>query len=160
MPLSEKDLLDVLELFQKSGWEDLQLHSGELRLSISKTGRAPMASTLATAPAASSAVPEARTGATPPPAVVAHRTAPEVDARWIAVKASMLGTFYAAPKPGAPPFVTLGQKVSADDTVGILEVMKLMNDLKAGVAGTVARIDAANGDLAEFDQVLLYIDPN
>lgn len=161
MPLSEKDLLDVLELFQKSGWEDLQLHSGELRLSISKTGRAPMASTLATAPAAaSSAVPEARTSATPLPEVVAQVRAPELDPRWIAVKAPMLGTFYAAPKPGAPPFVALGQKVSADDTVGILEVMKLMNDLKAGVAGTVARIDATNGDLAEFDQVLLYIDPN
>lgn len=71
----------------------------------------------------------------------------------------MLGTFYAAPKPGAPPFVKLGQSVSTDDTVGILEVMKLMNYLKAGVAGKIARIVIENGDLAEFDQVLFYIEP-
>jgi len=82
-----------------------------------------------------------------------------IDPRWIAVKAPMLGTFYSAPKPGAPPFVTLGQRVTADDTVGILEVMKLMNYLKAGVAGKIARIEMANCDLAEFDQVLFHIEP-
>ena len=71
----------------------------------------------------------------------------------------MLGTFYSAPKPGAPPFVTLGQEVSADDNVCILEVMKLMNYVKAGTAGRVAHIAVANGDLVEFDQALIYVDP-
>ena len=71
----------------------------------------------------------------------------------------MLGHFYAAPKPGAPPFVTLGQQVAVDDTVAILEVMKLMNHVKAGIAGRIAQIAVGDGELVEFDQVLLYIDP-
>lgn len=158
MPLSEQDLLQVLEMFQKSGWQGMQLQSGTRRLVVSKNGRAPSGGTprveaAIAATAAPSALP-------PSPAAAVPRAVIEaVDPHWIAVKAPMLGTFYSAPKPGAPPFVTLGQTVNADDTVGILEVMKLMNYLKAGVAGKIARIAAVNGDLAEFDQVLFMIDP-
>lgn len=162
MPLSEQDLLQVLEMFQKSGWQGMQLQSGSRKLVVSKNGRAPNGGSAprieAATPAAAAAPPA---GVAPAPAVAAPRAVIEVvDPRWIAVKAPMLGTFYSAPKPGASPFVVLGQRVSADDTVGILEVMKLMNYLKAGVAGKIARIDIANGDLAEFDQVLFYIEPS
>ena len=137
MALSEKEILEVLELFQKSGWEDMQLQSGHLQLSISKTPRAPAA---ASAP-------------------IPPRAATPSNPRWVAVTAPMLGTFYAAPKPGAPPFVTVGQEVSADDTVAILEVMKLMNHIKAGTRGRIAQILVSNGELVEFEQLLIYIDP-
>lgn len=157
MPLSEHELLQVLEMFQKSGWQGMQLQSGTRRLVVSKNGRMPNDG----APRTETATPASAcpSQAAPAPAVATPRSVDSVDPGWIAVKAPMLGTFYAAPKPGAPPFVKLGQSVSADDTVGILEVMKLMNYLKAGVAGTIARIAIANGDLAEFDQVLFYIEP-
>ena len=163
MALSEKEILEVLELFQKSGWEDLTLESGGLRLSISKTGKAqnfaprgPDAIRDAPAPQAEGS----RTAsAPPPPTASAPKATAAIDPRWVVVKAPMLGTFYAAPKPGAAPFVALGQPVSADDNVCILEVMKLMNYVKAGTAGKVAHIAIANGDLAEFDQPLIYIDP-
>lgn len=159
MPLSEQDLLQVLEMFQKSGWQGMQLQSGSRKLVVSKNGRAPSGSTpRIEAATAATAAPSALA---PSPVVAAPRSVVEaVDPRWIAVKAPMLGTFYSAPKPGAPNFVTLGQTVSTDDTVGILEVMKLMNYLKAGVAGKIARIVVVNGDLAEFDQVLFYIEPS
>lgn len=163
MALSESEILDVLELFQKSGWEDLSLESGGIRLSISKNGHGPARAGLATtgerpaAPASRAAAPTA-----PPASGVVHSAptpAAVIDPRWIAVKAPMLGTFYAAPKPGAPPFVQPGQAVSADDNLCIIEVMKLMNYVKAGAAGTVALIAVANGDLVEYDQALIYIDP-
>jgi acetyl-CoA carboxylase biotin carboxyl carrier protein len=153
MALSEKEILEILELFQKSGWEDLTLESGGVRLSISKSGRAqnlaPRASAPVTAPAPAHSAP------TPP--VPAPSAA--IDPRWIAVKAPMLGTFYAASKPGAPPFVSVGQAVGADDNICIIEVMKLMNYVKAGMRGTIAHIAVSNGDLVEFDQALVYIDP-
>lgn len=152
MPLSEKEILEVLELFQKSGWEDLTLESGGIRLSISKSGQAPGRSVASRAPAPVAPVHSAPTP-TPPAAGVA------IHPRWIAVKAPMLGTFYAASKPGAPPFVSVGQTVAAEDNLCIIEVMKLMNYVKAGTGGTIAHIAVSNGDLVEFDQPLVYIDP-
>lgn len=161
MPLSEKEMLEVLELFQKSGWEDLTLESGGIRLSISKSGQA---AALPRSPG------EARGRTVEPPRAspglrerepVHSAPTPTVtlDPRWIAVKAPMLGTFYAAPKPGAPPFVSVGQAVAPEDNVCIIEVMKLMNYVKAGTRGTIAHIAVSNGDLVEFDQALVYIDP-
>lgn len=152
MALSEKEILQVLDMFQNSGWEGMRLESGSFKLNISKTGR-PQAAARAVEPPAAAAAPAA---VAPPPATP---TAPVIGPRWVAVKAPLLGHFYASPKPGAPPFVALGQQVAADDTVAILEVMKLMNHVKAGVAGRIARIAVANGDLVEFDQAILYIDP-
>jgi acetyl-CoA carboxylase biotin carboxyl carrier protein len=159
MALSEKEILEVLELFQKSGWEDLTLESGGIRLSISKSGTAPARA--GSAPARPAAVPPApaTTPAHDAPTAPSARRGVAIDPRWIAVKAPMLGTFYASPKPGAPPFVSVGQPVSAEDNLCILEVMKLMNYVKAGTRGTIAHIAVSNGDLVEFDQALVYIDP-
>ena len=157
MALNEQEVLQVLAMFQQSGWEQMHLQSGSFRLSISKTGRPQ-----ARAESAPAAAPSPTTTSAPPistPATPPAPAAPAVDPRWQMVKAPMLGHFYAAPKPGAPPFVTLGQQVAADDTVAILEVMKLMNHVKAGIAGRIAQLAVGNGDLVEFDQVLLYIDP-
>lgn len=154
MALNETEVLQVLEMFQKSGWQEMRLQSGSFRVSISKTGRAP---TVVTEQAPRVAIPPV--AAAPASATPTKPVAPTLDPRWVAVKAPLLGNFYSAPKPGAPPFVSLGQQVTAGDTVAILEVMKLMNHVKAGVAGRIVRIAVANGDLVEFDQALIYIDP-
>jgi acetyl-CoA carboxylase biotin carboxyl carrier protein len=71
----------------------------------------------------------------------------------------MLGTFYRAPAPGEKPFVEVGQRVRADDTVCMIEVMKLFNSIRAGVDGEVVKILAENGGLVEFDQALIFIMP-
>jgi acetyl-CoA carboxylase biotin carboxyl carrier protein len=164
MALSEKEILQVLEMFQKSDWQDLHLESGGVRLNISKNGRAASrAFTSSPAPAAEGRTAQLQAPApaavhAPPPAAGANAGV-AIDPRWMAVKAPMLGTFYAAPKPGAPPFVALGQHVGAEDNVCIIEVMKLMNYVKAGAAGKVVHVAVSNGDLVEFDQALVYIDP-
>jgi acetyl-CoA carboxylase biotin carboxyl carrier protein len=77
----------------------------------------------------------------------------------VAVRAPMLGTFYRAPAPGEKAFVEVGQKVKADDTVCLIEVMKLFNSIKAGVDGQVVQILADNGALVEYNQVLVVIAP-
>jgi acetyl-CoA carboxylase biotin carboxyl carrier protein len=74
-----------------------------------------------------------------------------------AVAAPLLGTFYRAPKPGAPPFVEVGSRVEEDTIVGIIEVMKLMNTVRAGVRGEVVEILGRDGMLVEYGETLLRV---
>lgn len=78
----------------------------------------------------------------------------------VLVKAPMVGVFYAAPKPGDPPFVSIGDSVTSSTVVGIVEVMKLMNNLEAKAEGTVARILVENEQAVEYGQPLLVIKRN
>ncbi|WP_258932973.1 acetyl-CoA carboxylase biotin carboxyl carrier protein [Nesterenkonia pannonica] len=73
------------------------------------------------------------------------------------VTAPMVGTFYEAPSPGAEPFVKVGDRVSADSVLCILEVMKLMNNVEAGVEGVVSEILVENNQAVEFGQPLVVI---
>lgn len=93
------------------------------------------------------------------PAAPAPAPAPSHDTTLLDIRAPMLGTFYGAPKPGAEPFVVVGGRVDANTNVGIIEVMKLMNSISAGVAGVVVEVLARDGDLVEYDQVLLRVRP-
>jgi acetyl-CoA carboxylase biotin carboxyl carrier protein len=69
----------------------------------------------------------------------------------------MLGTFYRAPKPGAPPFVEIGATVAEDTIIAIIEVMKLMNTVRAGVRGTVTEVLPADGALVEYGETLIRV---
>ena len=73
------------------------------------------------------------------------------------VRAPLLGTFYRAPQPGAPPYVEIGSQVAADTVVAIIETMKLMNPVYAGTAGTVSEICLDDGQFAEQDAVLMRV---
>jgi len=73
------------------------------------------------------------------------------------VPAPLLGNFFSAPRPGDPPFVEPGDTVGADTTIGIIEVMKLMNPIRAGVTGTVVAILAENGKAVEEGQPLVRV---
>jgi acetyl-CoA carboxylase biotin carboxyl carrier protein len=73
------------------------------------------------------------------------------------VSSPLLGTFYRAPKPGAAPFVEVGSVVEEDTVIAIIEVMKLMNTVRAGVRGTVTEILVSDGALVEYEQTLLRI---
>jgi acetyl-CoA carboxylase biotin carboxyl carrier protein len=77
----------------------------------------------------------------------------------VAVKAPMSGTFYRSPAPGAPPFVEVGTHVSADDTVCIIEVMKLFNSIVAGINGTVVELPVANEQAVATGQPVIWIRP-
>jgi acetyl-CoA carboxylase biotin carboxyl carrier protein len=82
----------------------------------------------------------------------------EADNR-VPVLAPLVGTFYTAAQPGADPFVKVGDSVEVGQTVCIVEAMKLMNEVAAGEAGTVAEICVENGEPVEFEQVLMYLEP-
>jgi acetyl-CoA carboxylase biotin carboxyl carrier protein len=77
----------------------------------------------------------------------------------VPVLAPLVGTFYGAAQPGAKPFVEVGDSVEPGETVCIVEAMKMMNEVAAGEGGKVAEILVENGDWVEFEQVLMYLEP-
>ena len=156
MSLSEDDILQILELFDASDWDELSLTSGDVRLNISK--RSAMTQVLSP-PAPARAQPPAIAGrASPVPPALAP-VDEEPPAGIVAVRSPTLGTFFAAPKPGAPPFVQPGERVAAGDQIGIVEVMKLMNPVRADVGGEIVKVCARNNELVEYDRVLFWIKP-
>jgi acetyl-CoA carboxylase biotin carboxyl carrier protein len=74
------------------------------------------------------------------------------------VKAPLVGTYYSRKSPSTPPFLRIGQKINVNDTLCILEAMKVMNEIKSPVAGTVVKINGIDGVLASFDEVLFEIE--
>jgi acetyl-CoA carboxylase biotin carboxyl carrier protein len=87
----------------------------------------------------------------------ADRHGPVLAEGEVAVRAPMLGTFYRSSTPGKPPFIEVGQRVRSEDTVCLIEVMKLFNSIKAGVDGVVTRILSVDGKLVEYDEILIVV---
>lgn len=96
-------------------------------------------------------------GAAPGGAAPAAALLPASDPNSVDVVAPLLGTFYRAPKPGAPPYVEVGSAVEEDTIIGIIEVMKLMNTVRAGVRGKVSQILGRDGTLVEYGEVLMRV---
>jgi acetyl-CoA carboxylase biotin carboxyl carrier protein len=101
---------------------------------------------------AAAAQPSSSTGA------VAAATADE--AGLVRIESPMVGTFYAQANPDTPPFVTVGASVTADKTVCIIEAMKIFNEIKAEVSGTIAKLMVKNGEPVEFGQTLFLVKPS
>ena len=85
--------------------------------------------------------------------------APSSDPNATDVPSPLLGIFYRAPKPGEPAFIEVGAQVEEDTVIGIIEVMKLMNSVRAGVKGEVTQILAANAALVEYGETLIRVRP-
>lgn len=157
-----RDLEILAELFRSGGWRELRVESGGVSVLFSTDLAAVSLSgpdgTAERVPASVEAAAPAAHVAAPAPRGPAASSAVAPEPGWHAVRAPNLGTFYRSPKPGAAPFVEVGQRVTADAEICLLEVMKLFTSVKAGVAGTVAQIAAADAELVEGGQVLFYID--
>ncbi|MBS1239760.1 MAG: accB 2 [Proteobacteria bacterium] len=148
MILTAKDIAEITRLLDESHFSELRLEIGDFKLRISR-GEAGLRyrddeDEPAPAPAAA-----------PKPAPTASASGPgpgEVD-----VLAPLLGNYYQSPRPGDPPFVTIGDTVTEDTAIGIIEVMKLMNSVRSGVAGTVVAMLAENGTSVEEGQPLIRV---
>ena len=97
--------------------------------------------------------------ATPAPLLQPAAEAIESTAHLLTIEAPMVGTFYRAPKPDAPPFVAEGDAVKEGQIICIVEAMKLMNEIEAKVAGRIAKIVVENGQPVEYGQPLFLVDP-
>jgi acetyl-CoA carboxylase biotin carboxyl carrier protein len=146
MSLTAAEVAEILRLLEASSFNELDLQMGDVKLTLRRG-------------AAAGAGPSSSTP--PPPAELPHVSSPKpkpaTPLRGDEVIAPLLGTFYRAPKPGAPAFVEPGAEVSEDTVIGIIEVMKLMNTVRAGKRGRVAEVLVEDGALVEYGQPLMRI---
>ena len=150
MSLTAKDVSAIMQMLEDSSFDELSLEMDGVKLTLRRgEGSAESAPAAARPAAPRVAAPKTKTPKAPP--------AKPADPNTVDVPSPMLGVFYRAPKPGEPPFVEVGGVVEEDTIIGIIEVMKLMNTVRAGVCGEVAEILAENGVLVEFDQILLRV---
>ena len=163
MTLKASDIETLVELFGKSDWDEVHIEIDGEEILLSKDSHRSMqqavAQPVAVAAPAIAAHPVAaassiqHAGSTPPAAGAAR------GADWVAVKAANLGTFYKASSPDAAPYVALGTQVSPETEVCMIEVMKLFTTIRAGLSGTVREICVNDGQMVEYGQDLMWIEP-
>jgi acetyl-CoA carboxylase biotin carboxyl carrier protein len=142
----------VVEAFERSEWSEIDVRSGDLRVHLSKA--APTAS-LTTTPATTAPAGDERMAVEPEPSTTAPVNSPPRGAD--VVVSPSPGIFWRSPEPGLPPFADVGHTVDASATVCIVEVMKLMNHVKAGVSGEVVAVFCDNGVAVQKGQALFAI---
>ena len=150
MSFSHEYVQRLLQLLDSSHFDELHLEAEGIKLSLRRNGgpSTPSSVPMAAAPAVSpqsAPAPAIASAPTPVPAPAATDSL-----NLLEVRAPMLGVFYGAPKPGAAPFVSLGGRVGSDTAVGIIEVMKLMNSISAGVEGVLVEVLVRDGEMVEF----------
>jgi acetyl-CoA carboxylase biotin carboxyl carrier protein len=149
MSLTAADVAEILRLVEGSRFDEFSLELDGLKLNFKRSADGSVTPEL---PADTASPPPAAEASSEPPAAVAA-----ADLNVHNVQAPMLGTYYRAPKPGEPAYVAVGDVVEKDTIVGIIEVMKLMNAVRAEVSGTVAEILVADGAFVEYGEILLRI---
>lgn len=160
-----EDIESLIEIFEESDWRELSVSVKGLDLFLSKDRDAtgpqrpggngadagqPSIASQATAARAAEA-------AAQPAEPAAEDAAPE---GLVTVRAPNLGTFYRSPKPGAEPYVEVGDEVDTDTEICLIEVMKLFTPVAAGVKGVVRKVCVEDGDMVEHDQPLFHIEPS
>jgi len=149
--LTAKDVAEIMRLLDQSTFDSLSIEIDGVKINLQRGSAAPVRQPAAPSAPAKSQPQSARQAQ--------RKIQPPYEPGLAEVASPLLGIFYRAPKPGEPPFIEVGAKVDEDTVVGIIEVMKLMNSVRAGVKGKVAEILAENGALVEYDEVLLRVRP-
>jgi acetyl-CoA carboxylase biotin carboxyl carrier protein len=148
LTLTAKDVAEIMRILEQSSFNELSLEMDGVKLKLQRGSALPQ-------------VPDPPPTPAPPPNSPPQqpRAKPPLEPGLLEITAPVLGIFYVAPKPGEPPFVKLGSKVGEETMVGIIEVMKLMHTVRAGVKGVVVEILVKNGAAVEYGEVLMRIRP-
>lgn len=152
--MEERELKELVSLFEQSSLQVMEIEKkeGALRVRMEKGRLQEMAS------AEQQTSMRQAAGSESAAAPSSQKPAADSSADWEKITAPLVGTFYAAPSPDEPPFVQEGQRVEQGQVLCLIEAMKMMNELKSPVSGTIKRICGENGGLAEFGQVLFEIE--
>ncbi len=142
--MSSERIQELLQLMAEHGLSELELEEGEFKVRLAKP-TAPVAGVAAPAPMAA--------------APAAAPAAAAVDSDLVPIDSPIVGTFYRSPAPDADPFVKAGDSVDDEAVVCIVEAMKVMNEVKSGVRGTIAQILVENGEAVEYGQPLFLVKP-
>lgn len=156
MSLKFKEVAEILKIIDASDCEEVVLDLEGFKLSVQRGDKR----TSGTKPATRSATPVAETETASSSTVTPAPPKPTVADTANGIRAPMVGTFYRRSSPDKPPFVEVNQHISAGDAVCLIEVMKLYTTIESSLSGTVLSIEADDGDLVDYDQILFVIDPD
>lgn len=145
--MNKSEIYDLMDRFERSSLTAMEVEENNFRISFERNGAAETGNMNMPADGKSVATEEKE-------AAAAVR---EPAADCIAVKSPIVGVFYRASEPGEEPFVSEGQKVEKGQTLCLVEAMKMMNELKAPEEGVIESIQASDGDMVEFDQILFEV---
>lgn len=164
--MADRDRIDldevraIIQLAAEADIAELEVEAAHVKVKVKKTAAvhaaAPVTVTAAAPSAGAPAHPGTEAAGASPDG---SRPAGDGAGRYVPIVAPMVGTFYRAPKPDAPPFVSEGDVVQTGQTVCVLEAMKMFNEIPSEVAGRIVRVLAENGAPVEYGQPLFLVDP-
>ena len=165
------EIQELIKFVAKSGVSEVEIEDKDFKITIKtpphKRGKQvieaqPIVQVQAPVAAAPAPVVAAPVAAAPAPAApAAPEAAPaDDDSKYVSIKSPMIGTFYRKPSPDKPSFVNVGDDVSADTVVCMIEAMKLFNEIEAEITGKIVKVLVDDGDPVEYDQPLFLVDPS
>lgn len=161
--MKTSEIRDLIEFIAQTGLNEVDIETSDLKIHVKRERDQHVVGTAApvmaaapmpvqNAPAVQAAVPQAAKAEKPATAASGKATAE--------IKSPMIGTFYRSANPDSPPFVSVGDKITKGQTVGIIEAMKLFNEIESEVSGTIVKVMVENSTPVEYDQVLFVVEPD
>ncbi|MBP7409569.1 MAG: acetyl-CoA carboxylase biotin carboxyl carrier protein [Flavobacteriales bacterium] len=152
---------ELIKFVAKSGVSEVEIEQKDFKITIkTPAGRKEVQVIAAPAPAYAAPMPAAPAPvAAPAAAPAAPAAAPAADAKYITIKAPMIGTFYRAAGPGKPVFVNVGDTIEKGKPICIIEAMKLFNEIESDVSGKIVKVLVDDAKPVEYDQPLFLVDP-
>ncbi|HTT23777.1 MAG TPA: acetyl-CoA carboxylase biotin carboxyl carrier protein [Candidatus Sulfotelmatobacter sp.] len=163
--MNQKELKELIEFLIEKDIAEFELERGDVKVRIKRAGEQTVVHShaeprfYAMPPAPSTPVEMAGTPPVAPPPNAAAPATPAPEEGLHSVKSPIVGTFYEAPSPGAPPFVKVGDSVEVGQVLCIVEAMKLLNEIESDFAGEIVKKLATNGQPIEYGQELFVIRP-
>ena len=163
--MNQKELKELIEFLIEKDIAEFELERGDVKVKIKRAGEHTVVHShaeprfYAVPPAPNGAIEMAVAAPLAPPPAVAAPAAPVPEEGLHTVKSPIVGTFYEAPSPGAPPFAKVGDSVEVGQVLCIVEAMKLLNEIESDVAGEILKKLATNGQPIEYGQELFVIRP-
>ena len=163
------EIQDLIKFVSKSGVSEVELETKEIKIVIRTPRTAPPAPQVVMQPAVMAAAPPMQQVSAPPapaaqPAQAENKGTPPAaasdESKYLTIKSPMIGTFYRSSGPDKPPFVNVGDEVTAGKAVCIIEAMKLFNEIESDVKGKIVKVLVNDATPVEYDQPLFLVDPS
>lgn len=156
--MSAKELQDLLNFIAGSGLDEVNIEGNDFKISVKRHSESKqvIAQPIIQAPA----TPVVQVAASVPVAAVEPKTDKSAASagKYITIKSPMIGTFYRSSSPDKPSFVNIGDEVSAGKVVGIIEAMKLFNEIESEISGKIVKVLVENASPVEYDQELFLVE--
>ncbi len=153
--MKSKEIRDLIDFIAETGLNEVNIETEELKLSVKRNADVAHVSAVP-APVAI----QAPVASAPAVAAAVENAVPAENENYVEVKSPMIGTFYRSANPESAPFVSVGDTITAGQTVCIVEAMKLFNEIETEVSGTIVKMLVDNSTPVEYDQPLFLVDPS